>query len=817
MGFMDWLKKLLDPEPAKPPVKKQTAKRAHQRMSSPKSAKPTSASRPAPTVRFTPTPALPDDARWIRENEQVEFQGIAIRGGLLFIGSRLAAGYAGNEPSLIDPSLPVALPIGDAHGNDLPYWPAYATMSKKERGVYLRWLATGRRDPAIPLGYPFLFLYGIERRLLVNRASAPEAGELPAIRAELVGLRDTYGPENDSFRFAASQVIDLTDLLQVERAIADRARNHTPLPPIPPPPPLQTNNRAIPMSLRIGLGVLALAGTPVPVEWALAWMWYDPTATLRGAAYRCPEELAALFALRYRAQYGDGVILDPRSLERMEVTITPANATIGKQHIRAKHLPDVVRASEDITFGLNPLGEDPSILIRMMHNVTNDLDDYSRWLGRNRDRERSLSAWAMLPEPLQTTTSPRAVAATSHLASLLGKAPVSVIPGDALLRLWVGDEVTPPTRLTQPVGSDLARTIERLGYGIEPDPRSGVAVAAGAGIALFRLPDAPPTETSTPDDAYALAALLVDLAALVGEADGAASAIEFDALRDHLRAWHPLSLAEERRLGARLAWQAARPASDRTLTRMKKRVSSCSAQDRDRLAVGLLRIVEADGAIAPAELAALRKIWKLLGRDPDRVASDLHAVMTGGRLDPTPTPQAASSTRTKPPRARPSRNDDDPVIVRQATPETPGLRIPRPPEVSRPAAEPDLTLDPMAIARKIADTAAVSDLLNDLLMDESPPAIPTAPPARPDGPPSPSGAMLAALSGQAIWSADAFSALAAGYGMMPNAALDLLNELGFEHADDPLLIEEADGSLSVDSAILAQVREAISPSDSAEW
>ncbi|CAN0327120.1 unnamed protein product, partial [Phaeothamnion confervicola] len=347
--------------------------------------------------------------------------------------------------------------------------------------------------------------------------------------------------------------------------------------------------------------------------------------------------------------------------------------------------------------------------------------------------------------------------------------------------------------------------LARLGYGIEPDPRAGIAIAAGAAVALFRLPapvTAAPGEPVPTDAAVEQALLLIDLAAIVSEADGAASPPEFAAMRHHLHADGALSPLDDARVGAHLAWLAARPASERTLAGMKKRIAPRSPEERDRLAIGLLRIVDADGTISPAEVTVLQKIWSLLGRDPDRVASDLHA--TARRRSPRASPRVATPpapTGTRPPAG------DEPVVVRRGRPETPGVRIPPPPEAVPATLEPDVAdvaLDPSAVARKIADTAAVSALLGDLL--DEPPAPVAAPSTSPAAPApraaAPERDLLAALDGASAWSAEDFAALAERHGMMPNAALDLLNDLGFEHAGDPLLVEEADGSLSVEAAAL---------------
>ncbi|MGB3328139.1 MAG: TerB N-terminal domain-containing protein, partial [Thermomicrobiales bacterium] len=653
MSVLDWLRKLLEPAPPPKPARAPRAGSSRPRPSSSRSGKrpdsPSASRGKAASARPAPWQprALPDDARWIGPNEQLEFQGLAIRGGLVYIGQRLAAGYAGNDPSLIDPSLPVAFPSSASPDPDLPAWATYATLQPNQRGAYLRWLAGGRRDANVPVAYPFLYLYGIERRVLLEHASAQDRGEMPAIRAELGALLATYGGIHEGFRVATERMIGLIDLQQVDRALVERARHGDATMPfsaatLPPPPPLMPANDVPPISLQIGLGLQALARAPIDPAWALAWAWYAPAVAIRTPALRCQAELAALFAIRYREHYGDGIVLDPGGFERLVLQIQPANALLNVQTVRAQLLPDVLARS----WFYRPL-------TTMIAGLTAELDAYSRWLGRNPDRAGSLSAWAMLPEvlarPDAATVSPDA----GRLAALIGAGPVAVVETDALLRVWVGERTPLPDRITRADATLLATALDRLGYGVEPDPRTGTALTRGETVAIFRLPAAGDTDgdegdaSRTPESPFGQAMTLVHLAAIVGEADGAASGTEFAAMRDHLRTRYPLTTTEERRLGARLAWLASRPAAERTLAGMKKAIAPLSPVDRDRLAEGLLRIVDADGTVTPDEVTVLQKIWRLLGRDPDRVASDLHAVMTGGHLNPSPTTPAPSGQRAR--------------------------------------------------------------------------------------------------------------------------------------------------------------------------
>lgn len=74
--------------------------------------------------------------------------------------------YLETEPSLIDLSLPIettCIKQEDAE-KDIGYYPSYSGLSPKERYIYLKWLQNV--DNAIPIGYVFIFYYGLERQLL---------------------------------------------------------------------------------------------------------------------------------------------------------------------------------------------------------------------------------------------------------------------------------------------------------------------------------------------------------------------------------------------------------------------------------------------------------------------------------------------------------------------------------------------------------------------------------------------------------------------------------------------------------------------------
>ncbi|TIR80259.1 MAG: hypothetical protein E5X19_31520, partial [Mesorhizobium sp.] len=114
----------------------------------------------------------------------------------------------GAENCLVDPTCQVGSVRGDPEGKTLPYWPSYQSISPGARRTYLEWLAGGRNDPSIGIGYVFIFFYGLERRLFIDEAR----NEAPAMAAEVRRLLALHG-ENYSFKGYASKFLDVADLM----------------------------------------------------------------------------------------------------------------------------------------------------------------------------------------------------------------------------------------------------------------------------------------------------------------------------------------------------------------------------------------------------------------------------------------------------------------------------------------------------------------------------------------------------------------------------------------------------------------------------
>jgi uncharacterized tellurite resistance protein B-like protein len=685
---------------------------------------------------------------WVPADRTVEVGGRQIQGGLIYMGDGLRGAdksYVG-EPALIDPSLAVG--TGDA--TDPGYWPAYETMSPGQRGAFLRWLAGPRPRREADQTQLFVYFYGLERRLLADPKSDDGArAERGALVRELERLKGE-GDEDEKQGSFAPYLEALLDFLAAEDLLAGTRMVE---------PPTEPCRWEVPLTLRMMIGELAAARLRLPAELAQSWIVSSPEAYLRTPAQRCPEEFARLFSVRYRERFGEGLALP----EGAPLRLGYRTASQGLEEAGQRtSVPDVCSSAQLIE-PLRQLGRDCS----------DELAPYSRWLGRHPE-DAGFKGTALLPAPLLDDSDDPAVAS---LRQLLTTATIDdelrVIEANRLIELWEPGA----DKLGKKDAVLLCQLLEKLGCGIEPDPRFGSPnLKREMPAVLFPLADGDPR---APSPAYAAAGLLLHLMAAVAQADGTVSDEEEALLEMHILAVDELYPGEQVRLRAHAKW----------LTRSKLRLpglgkggANLSEAERQAIARSVVALAAADGEIDPGEVKTLQRIYKLLDLDPEGVYSELHAASAG----------------------------DGPVVVREGAPGEPGEPIPQ-----RGSNEARHGLDRAAIDAKIEETAAVSTLLSGIFSeaeeDEEPnesatvPSIeePTSGDVAAANLPTAERAFAAALAERESWSREEVEALAAQHEVMIDGALETVNEAAFELCGAPFC--EGDQPIEVDSEVAKEM------------
>lgn len=689
--------------------------------------------------RIPEAPADALAAHWIPPGKNVDVGAFSIPRGMLYVGSEKRNEYGQRDPALINPKLKVSSHEVDWSESLTNYWPSYAEISPDARRAYLQWLADGRKAPDADISYPFLFFYGLERRVLVDLPNDRSVeSEIRFIAAEIKRLLGIYG-ENHSFRRYASHFLEY---LEASETLASSISGV-------PPDVEHGRHYELPLKLKLGLGQFALTQTPVRADWALAWALSDPNIRRRTPVDRCKDEFAYLFKRRYAAAHGEGILLK-RNRTKLKLEYYPASSALGGYSFR-KELGDI----PDVSAVRTPVQK----LQPLVDECTAELESYSRFVGRNPDKAHALEGLLQLPVELWPAE------VQSELDLLKQRI------GEGMLLMSFG-ELSGLLKSAGPLSRDkvlgLCRALESLNVGMEPDVLSGrKPPKAEDKIALFATHIEDGNVRSAP--AYQAAAVTLDLACMALYADGEVSAHELVALTKQIDSWTHLSAAHRKRLKAHLRLGIDQPL---TLASVKKKLEPLAMEARRSIARLLAHLTQADGVVTPSEVKFLERAYKSLGLDTQQVYSDLHA------SDPLPPSSTATQTgHTARQAAEPKGFTLDPTRIAQLEKETA--------EVSA------------LLAGVFAEEESVSAMES---MDEPPTA--EMEPDEPGilGLDADDAAFLRVLVTRSSWPRDELADLAADMELMLDGTLEHINDAAFDAFDGPLT--EGDDPIEINHEIL---------------
>ena len=251
--------------------------------------------------------------QWIPAGESITIRGHTLNNGLVYIKT---SGHSAANHQLSNYAIDTLLPVlaqSESIGQDGPSeLTAYTDLSHSDRLAYLRWLSQGAKDPDAPLGFPLLYLVGIEYRALCEY----ETAELNQIFKEVLRLRATYG-HHAPFLAQTDQLIDIFLVLKGVSTVYTFTPRHRP-------------RRQPRISTKLALGQAAAAKAPLSADWALYWILEDADTHLRKTVSNIFQELKALFRSRYKTQFPEGFIL-PQEAQSLSFTYTGTNHLFEKQ------------------------------------------------------------------------------------------------------------------------------------------------------------------------------------------------------------------------------------------------------------------------------------------------------------------------------------------------------------------------------------------------------------------------------------------------------------------------------------------------------
>lgn len=481
----------------------------------------------------------------------------------------------------------------------------------------------------------------------------------------------------------------------------------------------------------------------------------------------CPQVLRRLFEIRFGGLEGDLRVRLARSPQR--VTHAPASAALqGRTFERELALR---------TFAAT----DPALdrALRTLEDAVEELGPYSRLIRKFPEASDSIRAVALLPPELVDDAKAAEVEVLRRaLAERLAEGEFAAIDGSDLLRFWPVEE---GGRLGKAEASKFIQLLAKLRVGVEPDVRfGGPPLSPEAGAVLFAMSEG--LSHREPSPAYRAAAAMIQLSAAAVAVDGKFADAEIaylDREAERLRSSLALDAVELRRLRA-VARRAMR--TPPSLAGLKSQFEPLSVEERRRIGRFLVGTTAVDGRIDAAEIKFLGRAYKALGLDPATVHADVHAA--------TAAPLPA----------------EEPVRMREERRTPDGQPIPLAPQGALAAGVPPaVVLNPELVARTLRETDEVGLLLARVFAEAPPPAIPTSTPKDAGKSEvgglvleSRHGALLRELLTQATWSRADFEAKARGHGLMPDGALEKINEAAFEAWDAPAIEGEDPLEVAID-------------------
>ncbi|KAA1177312.1 TerB N-terminal domain-containing protein [Photorhabdus heterorhabditis] len=675
-------------------------------------------------------------ARWVQMGEGIAVGGVEIFGGHFYFGQRMKpagknlTGYYddGSEASLVDASCKIKPTSYLYEDGSLGYWPSFSSLTPEARGAYVSWLASDRCDPSCPIGYVFIYLYGLERRALVDsrNENLPDV-EFRNLFNEVCRLRSVFS-ENRSFRGYSSQLLEAMSILRPDMDLATALDRESGF----------SNG----MHFKLALAKAVDQGVPVSAELALTWVTNHTEYALRTPARRCAKEFAVLFKRCYTLKYGEGMVVKANKT-RLRLDYTPASPSLRGVRLPVPDLPDPSAL------------KGPVQKITTLADVcTDELDAYSRYLGRKGTSTDDTAAIMLLPAEIVNESAEKVLSSFKRWADevILGKEGLAPVAD-----FWAHMNAICPAKINKKEADLMQAFAQKMGYCLAPDPYyHHVKAEVDGSLVLF-----PAGEGArfSPSPEFISAVMTLRLGVMVALIDNTLDQAEKKVLENAINNNTGFTDAEKRSLHAYLTWQLHTPAN---MAGMKNRIALLSAAEK--LAVGkvIVSVACSDGRIDPAEIKQLEKMYSSLGLDPSTVAGSIHQHSTA---EITPVSSAP---------------------------------------VSQSIAE--FTLDANVLARHESATDDVRKLLSTIFNEDEPDQPESAPVPLMEkvGLDSAHSQLYRRLLEKEQWSRKEATELCGNWNLMLGGALEVINDWSYAVVDAPVL-DDADDDIWVDLEIAKEL------------
>lgn len=548
--------------------------------------------------------------------------------------------------------------------------------------------------------------------------------ERPPILKEMKRLLRIYGDNNSLNRYV-NNAISFATIFETET-------NKAPALKIP-----KYSHWELPMSVALYLGRKVKSGDSLTNNDALLWFLNHPEKHLRTPAHRLKKEFISLMKIKLKKAQPDGPkVRKPKRKFNPEYSSCSSSFSVNfKKHVEG--IPDFSGIKAPI-----------SVVQKFADEAMDELDKLSRLLGRTPEAKGTFKALRLLPHDLLNTFGGSQIKEIQHWVKTRQKGSLGVFTFQEIIEKTTDLD---GSKVTKSIHSDVFSFMESLGWSMLPAPHEVIGTVK-SDVKLLLLPSNSKIRiTGQPTNAMLLAILEISLGSYIAHSDEKLLDVEVGVLIKRIKDFNELSSNERSRLYDLLKWLAIQKLDLSAINRKLKKLDS---KAKTALADIAIAVAVVDGKIAPEEVKALESVYKALGFDQNSLYSSLHSMGASKRKTPSHTSTPAKSNE----------------------------KI-------------GVSLDMERVASTLIDTKKAAALLAEIFEDgdeEVIDALETTPDTETSdnafqGLDSAHTQLLIELLERTEWPKDEYDLLVSSLKLLPDGAMEAINEWAFEKFDDALI------------------------------
>ena len=299
-------------------------------------------------------------------------------------------------------------------------------------------MLTGRSNPEVELSYPFIYFYGLERRVVIDNQ------DHEAILREVLRLMKIYGKSASFERYACGLI-----WFTIFRAARDAS-----IPDCVVTDALKATTRWKDDVLSYCLAYFSQSNKPLPTEFAYVVAERLPNSPRSVVITRQADRFRKLFGHKYSYRFEGG--LKPRaSKRRRKLEYYAASSTLNAYSVQGLNLGEIPDA-----LGVPSQFES---LVQIWRECIAELKSFDRVARASSGTRVTTAIYKALPKELRTEDHPEIDAWFQVSQDFLREDGWTVVPARALAAIkgW--------TTLNKANCRQLLATADILGFGIEPD------------------------------------------------------------------------------------------------------------------------------------------------------------------------------------------------------------------------------------------------------------------------------------------------------------------------------------------------------------